>query len=53
MRLYSFCNYFIFNIFKLLHKVTNNSSYLYLIKKKSGNFAVTYISNLKVTYGKE
>ncbi|GAA4153854.1 hypothetical protein GCM10022217_10070 [Chryseobacterium ginsenosidimutans] len=33
----------------MLHKVTNNSSYLYLIKKKSGNFAVTYISNLKVT----
>jgi len=34
----------------LLHKVTNNSSYLYLSKKKSGNFAVTDDGNVEVTW---
>ncbi|CDN75969.1 hypothetical protein E18064_60063 [Elizabethkingia anophelis] len=41
---------FIRLILLLLHKVTNNNSFLYLLSKKSGNFAVTNISNKEVTY---
>ena len=54
MSLYSFFDkVFIRLILLLLHKVTNNNSFLYLLSKNSGNFAVTNNSNKEVTYETE